>query len=122
MMTERLLKADLSPFPTAWIYVNGLTARGGLSRLLTAGLHLGESVSVGAFDNTRVCSEELPGITSASALPEDLGREAGRIVLDPSLHSTDSLLDVVLPSRFTSRESTGPMTRKSPMRPAGLGA
>jgi LacI family transcriptional regulator len=112
MMAEKLLNAPLDPFPTAWICVNGLTARGALSRLLTAGLRLGEDVSVGAFDNTRVCSEELPGITSASAIPEDLGREAGRIVLDPSLHGGDSLLDVVLPSRFHPRESSGPVPEK----------
>lgn len=111
---EKLLQATLKPFPTAWMCVNGLMARGVLSRVFQAGLRLGEDVSVGAFDNTRVCGEELPGITSASALPEDLGREAGRIVLDPSLHGGDSLLDVVLPSRFFARESTGP----APKRPS----
>jgi DNA-binding LacI/PurR family transcriptional regulator len=83
-------------------------------------LRLGEDVSVGAFDNTRVCGEELPGITSASALPEDLGREAGRIVLDPSLHGGDSLLDVVLPSRFFARESSGPVPKRPSKRLAAL--
>ena len=115
-LAEQLLQAGLDPFPTAWICVNGLLARGVLSRIFQAGLQLGVDVSVGAFDNTRVCGEEVPGITSASALPEDLGREAGRILLNPDLHDGDSLLDVVLPSRFFDRESSGPVSRKNSQR------
>jgi len=119
-IAEKLLAAPLKPFPTAWICVNGLLARGVLSRTFQSGLKLGEDVSVGAFDNTRVCGEELPGITSASAIPEDLGREAGRIVLDPSLHGGDSLMDVVLPSKFIARESTGPAPKRPSRRVASL--
>lgn len=113
-VADQLLNASPNPFPTAWVCLNGLMARGAISRIFQAGLHLGNDVSVCAFDNTRVCSEELPGITSASAIPEDLGREAGRIVLDPALHGGDSLLDVVLPSRFFPRDSTGPVPNSSP--------
>jgi LacI family transcriptional regulator len=107
-LAEKLLAAPPDPFPTAWICVNGLMARGALSQVYQAGLALAGDVSIAAFDNTRVCSEELPGITGASAVPEELGREAGRIVLHPELHEDHQLLDVVLPSRFAQRESTGP--------------
>jgi len=113
LLSEQLLRARLDPFPTAWICTNGLLARGVLSKLFLEGIRVGHDVSVAAFDNTRVCSEELPGITSASSLPEDLGREAGRILLNPDLHGDDSLLDVVLPSKFTVRESTGPAPDQS---------
>jgi len=106
-LTQRLMTNRPDPFPTAWICVNGLLARGVVSRALQEGLRIGRDVSIAAFDNTRVCADELPGITSASAIPEDLGREAGRIILDPSLHDGKSLMDVVLPSRFFARESSG---------------
>lgn len=120
-MGGKLLQKGLKPFPTAWVCVNGLMARGALSRVFQAGLRLGQDVSVVAFDNTRVCGEELPGITSASALPEDLGREAGRIVLDPTLHDGDSLMDVVLPSRFFARESSGSAPKRDSRQRATLG-
>jgi LacI family transcriptional regulator len=113
-MAGQLLRSGMKPFPSAWICVNGLLARGVLSRLFQDGLRIGEDVSVAAFDNTRVCSEELPGITSAASIPEDLGREAGRILLNPDLHEGDSLLDIVLPSKFVVRESTGvPLAKPS---------
>ncbi|MEX0330321.1 MAG: LacI family DNA-binding transcriptional regulator [Puniceicoccaceae bacterium] len=107
-MVGMLLENPPDPFPTAMVCVNGLLARGVLGRLFEEGLKVGKDISVVAFDNTRVCSEELPGITSASSMPEELGRESGRILLDPNLHGGDSLLDVVLPSKFFLRESSGP--------------
>ncbi len=107
-LAEKLLLLQPDPFPTAWVCVNGLLARGVLSKLFMEGIRVGEEISVAAFDNTRVCSDELPGITSASSIPEDLGREAGRILLNPELHGGESLLDVVLPSKFFERESSGP--------------
>ncbi|HSH09997.1 MAG TPA: LacI family DNA-binding transcriptional regulator [Oceanipulchritudo sp.] len=109
-LAEHLLREKSQPFPTAWICVNGLMARGAIGRLFQEGLRVGEDISVAAFDNTRVCSEELPALTSASAIPEDLGREAGRIILNPDLHGGDSLTDVVLPSKFFDRDSTGPVS------------
>lgn len=113
---EKLLESSVKPFPTAWICVNGLMARGVISKLFQVGLRVPEDISVGAFDNTRVASEELPGITSASAIPEDMGSEAGRIVLDPQLHAGNSLHDVVLPSRFFARESTGQVSGRGARR------
>jgi LacI family transcriptional regulator len=115
-LTEKLLGTPINPVPTAWVCVNGLLARGVIGRLHQEGLHVGSDLSVVAFDNTRVCSEELPGITSASSLPEDLGREAGRILLNPDLHAGDSLLDIVLPSKFFHRESSGPAPSKPSKR------
>lgn len=119
-LAERLLQAPLAPRPTAIVCVNGLLARGVISRLFQEGLRPGEDLSVVAFDNTRVCSEEVPGITSASAIPEDLGREAGRIVLSPDLHSGDSLLDLVLPSRFFERSSSGAVSKQASLPKSAL--
>ncbi|NDV62268.1 LacI family transcriptional regulator [Puniceicoccales bacterium CK1056] len=115
-MAGTILQGHTKNFPTAWMCVNGLVARGALSRLFQEGLNIGEDVSVAAFDNTRVCAEEIPGITSAASIPENLGREAGRILLNPELHEGDSLLDIVLPSKFVVRESSGPALPKPSLK------
>lgn len=109
-VAEQILHSAGESLPTAWVCVNALMARGAMSRLFQAGLRVPEDVSVCAYDNTRVSSDELPGITSAFAKPEDLGREAGRIVLEDHSKTSDSLADLVLPSRFYARESTGPVS------------
>lgn len=115
-LTGQLLKLDPDRIPTAWVCVNGMLARGVVSRLQQEGLRVGNDISVAAFDNTRVCYDELPGICSAHSIPEDLGREAGRILLNPDLHEGDSLLDVVLPSKMCPRETTGPAPSDIPER------
>lgn len=106
-MAGLLLKKKPKPFPTAWICVNGLAARGAINRLREEGLIIGKEVSVVAIDMTRVCNEELPGITSAAAIPEDLGREAARIILDHDPAQSLTLSDVILPSTLAVRESSG---------------
>lgn len=106
-MAGQLLERDLDPFPTAWVCVNGLLARGVITKLLQNGIEIGKEVSVVAFDNTRVCTEEWPEITSAAAVPEDLGREAGRILLENQGKESPRLEDVILPSKFYVRQSSG---------------
>ncbi|MEX0321589.1 MAG: LacI family DNA-binding transcriptional regulator [Puniceicoccaceae bacterium] len=115
-MTGELLKLPAEQLPTAWICVNGMLARGVVNRLYQEGLKVGDDISVAAYDNTRVVYDELPGICSAHSIPEDLGREAGRIVLNPDLHAGESLLDVVLPSTMSPRETSGPAPAQVPDR------
>lgn len=108
-MADKLLKARHNPFPTAWVCVNALLARGAMRRLHEAGLVAGKHVSVAAFDQTRVCTEESPHLTSASALPEELGRMAAKILLERrSDNSGGPLQDLILPSTITVRDTSGP--------------
>jgi LacI family transcriptional regulator len=106
-MAEILLERNIKPFPTAWICVNGLAARGAINKLFQAGFDVGSDVSVAAFDMTRVCSEENPGITSAAAIPEKLGREAAALVLQALTESDRPMQDLILPSTLAIRASTG---------------
>jgi LacI family transcriptional regulator len=107
-MAEMLLTRKLRPFPTAWLCVNGLAARGAITKLYQAGIKVGSEISVAAFDMTRVCSEEEPGLTCAATVPEELGREAGRILTDEDAISNRRLHDVILPAKLMVRDSTGP--------------
>lgn len=94
--------------PTAWIVGNGTMARGVCNRLFQEGLKIGADVSVATIDMTRVCWEEYPTLTSASSVPEALGREAGRLLIEVNQGKDQPLQDVVLPVKLVVRDSTGP--------------
>ncbi len=108
-MAEILLKRRLHPFPTAWICVNALLARGAITRLREADLEVGKHVSVVAFDQTRVCTEETPRLTSAAAVPEEIGRTAAKILLQTTKENSNApLQDLILPSTLAVRDTSGP--------------
>lgn len=94
--------------PTAWICFNGLMARGAANYLLQMGVRIPEDISIATFDRTRICVEEHPTLTGASADPEELGRVAGELILKSSGTANETLSDCVLPSSLITRESTGP--------------
>ncbi|KAF0095482.1 MAG: hypothetical protein E1N59_977 [Puniceicoccaceae bacterium 5H] len=106
---EKMLARSSTQWPTAWIFQNGLMARGSVSRLFQAQVRLGADVSVAAFDRTRVMDDEIPGITGAAARPEDLGREAARILFESARDEDQAytFTDMVLPAELSVRETTG---------------
>lgn len=97
------------PMPTALVAMNGLQARGAINYFGQNGFKVGRDISIAAFDMTRVCTQDHPSITSAAAVPEDLGRHAGKLLIERS--EDEPLADVVLPARFEARESTGPVSQ-----------
>jgi LacI family transcriptional regulator len=94
--------------PTAWICSNGLMARGALSHLFQNGYRVPRDISVTAIDMTNVCIEEKPMITCASTAGEDMGSEAGRLLIDSTEGHVKALIDITLPSKFRDLDSTGP--------------
>jgi len=110
-------KCGVGSLPTAWIIVNGTMARGVCSRLYQEGIRIGQDISVASIDMTRVCSDEIPGLTSAAAVPEKLGWEAGRILHDSKPGDEVPLQDIVFPSKLVVRDSTGPVPEGSPSEP-----
>lgn len=116
-----ILKRGAGSPPTAWIFVNGLMARGAVTRLMQEQIGVGTDVSIAAFDQTRVVSEEHPTITSGSAVPEELGKVAAEQLLRDSealsrhdKEAAQALVDIVVPSTMSVRESSGPVVmRKS---------
>lgn len=93
-------------FPTAWICANGLMARGVINCLMQNGWRVPEEISVVAVDATRVCVEEHPQITGAHADPEKIGVTAAELLLKRVDSEDESLMDVLLPSHLTVRETS----------------
>ena len=106
---KQIAEASEGDLPTAWICLNGMMARGAISFLFQNGYRIPEDLSIAAIDMTNVCSEENPTITCASAFPEDMGSEAGRLLLESLNKSIKSLIDLTLPSQFRELDSTGPV-------------
>ena len=93
-------------YPTGWICSNGLMARGVINCLMQNGWRVPEDISVVAVDATRVCEEEHPQITGAHADPEKIGVTAAELLLKRLDSEDESLMDVLLPSRLTVRETS----------------
>jgi LacI family transcriptional regulator len=96
-------------FPTAWVCVNGLMARGAVNCLMQHGWRVPEQISLVALDATRVCVEEHPQITGAHADPEKMGARAAELLLNRAREEEQVLLDVIMPATLTVRETSGPV-------------
>jgi LacI family transcriptional regulator len=83
--------------PTSIICYNGLMARAALNYLLQNQISVPERISIAAIDMTRICYEEYPGITSASAYPEIFGAKALQRLLEAAKNPDTSSI----PKRFT---------------------
>ncbi len=103
---EKILQEHKGPNGTAWVCFNGLMARGAISCLQKHGYEVGNTVSVAAVDCTRVRDAEWPTVTAAGAIPEEMGRLAGKLIL--SEDKTEYFQDIVVPATFFPGQSTGP--------------
>ncbi len=92
--------------PSALVCYNGLMARGAINLLLARGVEIPRELSVVAIDATRICTEEHPHITAASADPEAMGRKTAELLLGASGAPDEVYLDAALPSRLSVRETS----------------
>lgn len=106
---QAFLKLDRPP--TALVCFNGPIARGTVNALLQNGRRIPQDVSVVAVDATRVCVEEEPHITCASANPEMLGETAARLLLESTGADEENYQSVVLAARLQAGATTGPAPR-----------
>jgi LacI family transcriptional regulator len=97
--------------PTAIVCFNGVMARGATNALLQDGWKLPRDLSLVAVDATRVCVEESPRITGASANPEQMGRKAAELLLASTGEDTESYHNVVLAAQLVLGETSGPVPR-----------
>lgn len=111
---QHLSEVTGGDIPSALVCVNALVARGAITWLLEHGFRVGSDISVAAYDATRVCHDERPGITGAASDPEEMGREAARIVLEQAPHSVGRYTESILPATLTARASTGRPQRAAP--------
>lgn len=105
-ITAEMFLAKRGKRPTALVCYNGLMARGAINLFQARGIDVPGDLSVVAIDATRVCTEEHPHITAASADPEAMGRKAAELLLGASGSPDEIYLDAALPSRLTLRETT----------------
>ena len=98
--------AKSGPRPTAVVCFSAPMARGAINLWKARGLKIPEDLSVVAVDSTRVCTEESPLITGASANPEAMGRKVAELLLSASNDTDEVFMDVCLPSRLTVRETS----------------
>ena len=94
------------PRPTALVCFNGLMARGAANHFGACGVSIPGDLSLAAVDATRICTEEHPFITGASADPEAMGRKTAELLLGSSGEPDEMYLDAILPSRLTVRETS----------------
>ncbi|MBC2595061.1 LacI family DNA-binding transcriptional regulator [Ruficoccus amylovorans] len=103
---EQLLANKKNKPATAWVCFNGLMARGTIAYLHKQGYEVGRDISVCAVDCTRVRDSEWPTLTASGAIPEEMGRLAGELIMaekQPSFFQ-----DIVVPASFFDGQSTGP--------------
>ncbi len=105
--TETMLQR-ISPrrFPTAWVCVNGLVARGVINCLMQNGWRVPEQISVVAVDATSIVDEEHPQITSAHSDAEGMGRLAAELLLKAGQHPEQNLADIIVSAKLTVRETS----------------
>lgn len=109
-ITAEAFLAKRGKRPTALVCYNGLMARGAINLLQARGVDVPGDLSVVAIDATRICTEEHPHVTAASADPEAMGRKAADLLLGASGAPDEVYLDAALPSRLTLRETSAAPT------------
>jgi LacI family transcriptional regulator len=102
-MTEVL---DLTPRPTAVFVANDQAAIGALRVLSEAGLEVPRDMSLIGYDDTYLASFEHISLTSIHQEPEQMGREAVRLLLERTDEGRTDSRHVTLMPRLTVREST----------------
>ena len=94
--------------PTAIVCFNGVMCRGATNALLQAGWDIPREISIAAVDATRVCVEETPHITCASAEPEKLGAVAAELLMDSTGNEDENYQSVTLAAQLRLGDTTGP--------------
>lgn len=100
------LLAGTSPF-TALFAFNDVSAIGFIRAVLDAGLGVPEDISVVGFDDIQSAAFHNPGLTTVRQPLAEMGRTAGRILLD-RLDGTSYPDFVVVEPELVVRGSTGP--------------
>lgn len=109
---EHFLK--LAEPPTAIACFNDLLAVGLVSRLVSAGYHIPQDISVVGFDNIAISAFLTPPLTTFDQPKYHIGAEAARMMLrlldSPASSSTEPQM-VVLRGSLLVRQSTAPPAR-----------
>lgn len=94
------------PEMTALFASNDLMALGALRAAAERGVRVPQQLSVVGFDDIELSSYVYPGLTTVGCSIRELGREAGRVLIDRIENPGAPLKDVQLTPRLVLREST----------------
>lgn len=93
--------------PTAIVCFNDHVAMGVMAGVRAAGLVPGRDIAVAGFDNIDASAEAYPALTTVETHGQNIGREAGHLLLrriaDPRM-PTES---IIIPTRLVIRQSCG---------------
>lgn len=103
-----LLDVPAAQRPTAVFAANDLAAVGVLGAARDLGLEVPRELSVVGYDNSSIARLHLAALTTVDADPHELGRRAGRLLVeriaDPGLPGREE----IVATRLVVRSSTGP--------------
>lgn len=94
------------PGMTALFASNDLMALGALRAAAEQGVRVPQQLSIVGFDDIELSSYVFPGMTTVGCSIKELGREAGRVLIDRIENPGAPLKDVQLTPRLVLREST----------------
>ena len=96
-----------TPRPTALLTINDWLAVGALRAANQLNLQVPRDLSVASFDDTEMAAYLTPPLTSVRSSGEEIGRQAGRLVLERLATPSLPLRRVQIEANLIVRESTG---------------
>ncbi|PKR51822.1 LacI family DNA-binding transcriptional regulator [Thalassospira marina] len=105
---QRLLAITENDRPTALLCVTDAVAIGAMHALTRAGLRVGEDISIMGFDGLPIGRAVQPALTTLHQDSYEIGREAGRMVLDLCTNPPSAPKQTLWQAKLTPRASVNP--------------
>jgi LacI family transcriptional regulator len=91
--------------PTALVCFNDHVALGAMAGIRAMGLTPGRDIAVTGFDNIHASAEAYPALTTVETHGQDIGREAGQLLLRRIADPTMPIETIIIPTRLVIRQS-----------------
>lgn len=95
------------PIPTAFLFDSDYSAQNFMITMINKGHRIPEDFSVASFDNTNLCEETSPRLTSIGVEPSQIAKAAYKVMLKRFSSSQLKPYMVILNSSITIRDSVG---------------
>ncbi|MDI6452807.1 LacI family DNA-binding transcriptional regulator [Peloplasma aerotolerans] len=96
-----------SPLPTAFLFDSDYSAQNFLITMISKGYDIPKDFSVASFDNTSLCEETIPRLTSIGVEPKEIANAAYRMMLKRLSSTHIKPYMMILYSSITIRDSVG---------------
>jgi LacI family transcriptional regulator len=102
--TMRLLAASV--VPTAIVITSDVLAFGALAAIHERGLTIPDDIAVVGFDDNPLAQFAIPALTTVRISFEEMGRQAGKLLLDRILHNVEPGRQMLLDAKLIVRASS----------------